>query len=84
MSAANSRGIRESVLDAKTGLLVPGNDARAMASAMTRLARSKDLVAEMGTAGRAFAEKFTWENSARQTIEHLESVIASPGGPRNG
>ncbi len=76
--AANSPGIRESVLDGKTGLLVPGNDAQAMAAAMKRLASSRSLVSEMGRAGRGFAQKFTWEKSVTDTIAHLESVISSP------
>jgi glycosyltransferase involved in cell wall biosynthesis len=80
--AANSPGIRESVVDGKTGFLVPGTDVRAMTGAMRRLAESKPLVSEMGTAGRHFAEKFTWEKSAAQTIEHLESVVA--GQARSG
>lgn len=76
--AANSPGIRESVVDGKTGFLVPGTDVGAMAAAMRRLSQSKTLVAEMGTAGRRFAEQFTWEKSALQTIEHLESVVSGP------
>jgi Glycosyltransferase len=82
--AANSPGIRESVLDGKTGFLVPGTDVRAMTAAMTRLAQSKSLVSEMGAAGRHFAEQFTWEKSAAQTIGHLESVVAAPGRRANG
>lgn len=74
--AADSAGIRESVLDGKTGFLVPSTDVRAMAAAMRRLTQSKALVGEMGGAGRSFAEHFTWERSAAQTIEHLESVIS--------
>lgn len=80
--AANSPGIRESVLDGKTGFLVPGTDVRAMAAAMKLLTQSKSLVTEMGTAGRHFAEQFTWEKSAMETIAHLESVVA--GGKTNG
>lgn len=80
--AANSPGIRESVLDGKTGFLVPGTDVRAMAAAMKRLTHSPSLVAEMGTAGRHFAEQFTWEKSATETIAHLGSIVA--GGNSNG
>ena len=82
--AANSPGIRESVQDGKTGLLVPAGDVGAMAAAMRRLSGSKALVAEMGISARGFAEQFTWEKSARQTIEHLESVVAAPGRAANG
>jgi len=81
--ASNSPGIRESVLDGKTGFLVSGGDARAMTGAMRRIASSRSLVNEMGKAGRIFAEQFTWEKSAAQTIAHLETVIAAPA-QRNG
>lgn len=81
--ASNSPGIRESVVDGRTGFLVPGADPRTMASAMKRLADSRALVTGMGKAGRAFSEQFTWEKSARQTISHLESVAFAKGS-RNG
>jgi glycosyltransferase involved in cell wall biosynthesis len=50
---------------------------------MKRLVDSKALVTEMGKAGRAFAEQFTWEKSAEQTNSHLESVAFAKGS-RNG
>lgn len=81
--AANSPGIRESVLDGRTGFLVPGADVGAMTAAMRRLSESKSLVTEMGNSGRQFAEQFTWEKSAAQTIEHLESVVSAPGRASN-
>jgi glycosyltransferase involved in cell wall biosynthesis len=81
--ASNSPGIRESVLDGKTGFLVSRTDTREMAAAMKRLAGARSLVTEMGTAGRAFAQEFTWDKSAEQTISHLESVLLARG-PRNG
>lgn len=81
--AADSPGIRESVIDEKTGLLVSGSDVRAMTGAMRRLTESRSLVDSMGVAARRFAEQFTWEQSAAQTIDHLASVIAAPGGRTN-
>ncbi len=71
--ATNSPGIRESLLDGKTGFLV--ESVGGMAAAMRLLASSPEAVSEMGTAGRRFAEQFSWDRSAAQTIEHLESVI---------
>jgi Glycosyltransferase len=82
--AANSPGIRESVLDGKTGFLVPGSDVGAMSAAMRRLIESKTLVSELGNAGRRFAEQFTWEKSAGETIAHLESVVSAAGRSSNG
>jgi hypothetical protein len=54
-----------------------------MTAAMKRVAASRHLVTEMGQGARAFAERFTWDKSAQQTISHLESVVSAQG-PRNG
>lgn len=75
--AANSPGIRESVINGKTGFLVPGNDRHAMAAAMRGLVESPDLVGELGVAGRTFAETFTWDRAADDTLAHLEEVLGA-------
>ena len=74
--AANSPGIRESVVDGETGFLVAQNDSGAMAAAMRGIVESPELVDVLGAAGRSFAETFTWERSARETLAHLEEVVA--------
>ena len=74
--AANSPGIRESVIDGETGFLVPQDDPEAMAAAMRGLVQSPDLVNVLGAAGRKFAETFTWDRSADETLAHLEEVVS--------
>lgn len=74
--AANSPGIRESVIDGETGFLVPQDDPDSMAAAMRGLVQSPDLVNVLGAAGRKFAETFTWERSANETLAHLEEVVS--------
>jgi glycosyltransferase involved in cell wall biosynthesis len=74
--AANSPGIRESVVDGETGFLVAQNDAGAMAAAMRGIVESPEIVEVLGAAGRRFAETFTWDRSARETLAHLEEVVA--------
>jgi glycosyltransferase involved in cell wall biosynthesis len=76
--AANSPGVRESVVDGRTGFLVPPNDPTAMASAMRRLLDSPALVAQLGQNARKFAEGFTWERTATETLRHLEEVVTAP------
>jgi glycosyltransferase involved in cell wall biosynthesis len=73
--ASNSPGIRDSVVDGETGILVPHGDIPAMAAAMRALTASPSLVRMMGEAGRRFAEGFTWDKSADNTISHLEEVV---------
>ncbi|HKN58438.1 MAG TPA: glycosyltransferase family 4 protein, partial [Gemmatimonadaceae bacterium] len=74
--AANSPGIRESVIDGETGFLVPQNDPQAMTAAMRGIVQSPGLVEVLGRAARRFAETFTWERAANETLSHLEEVVA--------
>ncbi|HEV2641449.1 MAG TPA: glycosyltransferase family 4 protein [Candidatus Elarobacter sp.] len=73
--AADSPGIRESVVDGDTGFLVPGADVAAYAAAMRGLLQSPELVTTLGINARRFAETFTWDRAASQTIAHLEQVV---------
>lgn len=75
--AGNSPGIRESVINGETGFLVPHGDVPAFAAAMRGLIAQPDLVRTLGEGGRRFAEQFTWERSADETLRHLEEVIAA-------
>jgi glycosyltransferase involved in cell wall biosynthesis len=75
--ATNSPGIRESVIDGETGFLVPKDDPHAMAAAMRGVVVSPNLVEVLGAAARRFAETFTWDRAARDTLSHLEEVVAN-------
>ncbi|MEO6331981.1 MAG: glycosyltransferase family 4 protein, partial [Gemmatimonadaceae bacterium] len=75
--AGDSPGIRESVINGETGFLVPRSDVPAFAAAMRGLVAQPDLVRTLGEGGRRFAEQFTWERSADETLRHLEQVIAA-------
>ena len=77
--ASDSPGLRESVINGETGLLVRHGDTAAMAAAMERIAASPDLVRDMGTRGRRFAEGFTWDRAARETEQHLSEIAGRQG-----
>ncbi|MDB0065559.1 glycosyltransferase family 4 protein [Oceanospirillaceae bacterium] len=63
-------GMKEVVEDGITGLVVPANDALALASAMTRLLFNTELSLQMGEAGyKRFNELFTSEKMAAQYDE---------------
>ena len=79
--AADSPGIRESVIDGDTGFLVPGSDVNAYAAAMRGLVQSPELVETLGENARRFAETFTWERAAHDTLAHLQLVT---GESQNG
>ncbi len=73
--ASDRPGLRDSVRDGETGLLVPHGDVAALAHVVIRLARDPDLVARLGTAGRVFAEAFTWDRTADETEQHLVDTV---------
>ena len=72
--AADAAGVRESVRDGETGFLVRPNTPQAFAAAIERLCADPGLVGEMGAAGRRFAEYFTWDRAARDTIADLHAI----------
>lgn len=73
--ASDSPGLRESLIPGETGLLVRHGDVPALAAAMGQIAGSVENANTLGIAGRRFAERFTWDKSADDTISHLEEVV---------
>jgi glycosyltransferase involved in cell wall biosynthesis len=69
--ASDRPGLRDSIQDGQTGVLVPHGDAGALAGAMIRLAGDPGLVEKLGKAGRRFAETLSWDRAARETEQHL-------------
>jgi glycosyltransferase involved in cell wall biosynthesis len=69
--ASDSPGLRESVLDSQTGILVPHQRPEALATAMRRLSGDLALVDRLGSAGRRFAESLSWERATALTESHL-------------
>lgn len=69
--ASDAPGLRESVVDAHTGLLVPPGDPSAWAAAMDRMAADPAWVDALGRQARAFAERLGWDRAATRTREHL-------------
>jgi glycosyltransferase involved in cell wall biosynthesis len=74
--ASDAPGLRESVVAGETGLLVPHGNTHALAGAIRRLVHDPEGRAAMGTAARSFAERFSWDASARATASLLGRVVA--------
>lgn len=75
--ASDSPGLRESVVDGETGLLVPHGDVGALAAALGTLLRDHDLRARMGRRARQFAEGFGWDATAAAVERVLTRVVAA-------
>jgi glycosyltransferase involved in cell wall biosynthesis/O-antigen/teichoic acid export membrane protein len=57
-------GLRDSIVDGQTGILVPANDSRALGMAAVSLLTDPLLADEMSSAASAWAERFSWEEMA--------------------
>lgn len=69
MIATDAPGCREIVIDGETGLLVPIEDANALADAIATLAASKDLRQRYGAAARKLVEdKMSARSIGAQTV----------------
>jgi glycosyltransferase involved in cell wall biosynthesis len=71
-------GIPDAVLDQQTGLLVPPDDAPALARALERLLADAAMADRLGVAGRARArEAFAWPSIAARYLAVFSRAIAS-------
>jgi glycosyltransferase involved in cell wall biosynthesis len=76
--ASDAPGLRESVIDGETGILVPHGDVDRLADAIESLLDDRERRASMGRQARAFAESFSWEASADAFEDVLRRVVAAP------
>lgn len=78
--ASDSPGLRESVIDLQTGLLVPHGDIDALVAALTRLLDDPELRARLGAAGVEFARGFSWEVATSRIEAILKRRVAADSG----
>ncbi len=72
--AADSPGLRESVVDGETGFLYPFGDSAACARHALRVLDDGALREKLGAAGRRWADRFTWEAATDATIALLHEA----------
>ena len=78
--AADNSALRESVRDGETGYLFATGDVGSLRDVMGRIAADAGLRERLGRGARAFAETFSWERTARETADHLDTAIATMRG----
>ena len=67
--------VADVIRDGENGLLVEPGDARALASAIERLARDKSLRVRLGVAGRqTVIERYTWIHNAARVFDAMTNV----------
>ena len=73
-------GVKESVLDKQTGILVE-RDVEEFADAIQQLILQPDLAREYGQNGRAYVEQnWTWEQSTERISKYLAAAAAGNPG----
>lgn len=76
--ASDSPGLRESVVNGRTGLLVPHGDLDRLVEALALLMTDHERRSRMGREARAFAEGFSWDAAADAFERRLFRVVAGP------
>jgi glycosyltransferase involved in cell wall biosynthesis len=80
--ATSAGAFPEVVADGLTGVLVPPADPDALAGAIRTLLEDPELCRRMGEAGRRrVVRRFTWRQTARQTVALYEEVLAEHRRP---
>jgi len=74
--ASDVPGLRDSVRDRKTGLLVRHGDIEALASALTEILTDSALQETLGRAAKDWAAGFTWETVTDEVRTVIEAVLA--------
>ncbi len=73
--ASNTSSVPEVSGDAALG--VDPRSVPEIAAALERILTDTDLAGRLATAGRARAERFTWDETARRTLEVYEEVLGA-------
>lgn len=74
--ASNVNGLKDSVINGKTGVLVRAQDASDMAASMVRLIENKELREYLTQQAYSWAQHFDWETSAHDFYDLLEKLTA--------
>jgi len=74
--ANNAPGLRDSVVHNDTGLLYDENNVPSLVSSIQKLLDDGPLRKRFGINGRAWAEKFSWDASARRVEDWLLKIVS--------
>ena len=79
--AADSPGLRDSVRDQRTGILVPFDDDDRLAAALLSVIEDPALRERLGAAGVEWAARFTWPDCARKSLDALLAAAKDRAAP---
>lgn len=67
--ASNVKGLRDSVFNNKSGILVKPKEAEDMAKAMIKIVANRNFRSKLVKGGRSWSRNFVWEKSARKFMQ---------------
>jgi glycosyltransferase involved in cell wall biosynthesis len=77
--AADSPGLRDSVIDGETGLLYPYGDIDALAGALMKILTNTDYRQHLEKCALEWAEKFNWDRAAKEFEERIIELNRGQG-----
>ncbi len=72
--AARSGGLPEIIEDGETGILVPAEDSRSLADAITQVAAGRERFAHIREAARRASRRFTWPVRANEILDLYQDI----------
>lgn len=73
--ASNVPGLCDSVRDGESGILFTAGNVEACASAMEKIYADESLRLRLGAAAKKYAQSFSWDDAAAQTLELLNKTV---------
>jgi len=70
-------GVRDSIQDGKTGLLVPSGDVSALGDAMIRMIEDEDMRDGLARAGWEWSKSLNWDRAADVTMDAATDLVQS-------
>jgi len=77
--ASDSDGLRDSVRDGETGLLVPHGDEAALADALQRVLSDRELRGRLAERALPWARSFDWDATARRMMSIMQDAAGREG-----
>jgi len=71
----DSPGLRETVIHNKTGFIYPYGDVKKLKEYLKYVVENQNIMLKMGKSARKWAEKFTWEKTAKEVDKIIEDII---------
>lgn len=72
--AYNSQGLRDSIQDQKTGMLVDKRDYKELAEKIVLLLRNKKLYNSLSNRAKSWSIQFRWDKAAKEVLRVIDSV----------